>query len=104
MQMSTAACGRWCCCPGCGADLGPGVVGRWRCCRERNRILARRTRLRKKFFFESLQKQVIDLKRENNKLKEIVKKRMKDAAPALLEKCNTEIPSIVAESMTDATR
>ena len=26
--------------------------------RERNRILARRTRLRKKFFFESLQKQV----------------------------------------------
>lgn len=28
--------------------------------RERNRILARRTRLRKKFFFESLQKQVLE--------------------------------------------
>lgn len=37
--------------------------------RERNRILARRTRLRKKFFFESLQKDVADLQRENAALK-----------------------------------
>lgn len=41
--------------------------------RERNRILARRTRLRKKFFFESLQKEVLDLQRENQKLKDLVK-------------------------------
>jgi PAS domain S-box-containing protein len=41
--------------------------------RERNKILARRTRLRKKFFFESLQKEVMDLQRENEMLKEIVK-------------------------------
>jgi PAS domain S-box-containing protein len=41
--------------------------------RERNRILARRTRLRKKFFFESLQKEVMDLQKENNALKEIVR-------------------------------
>lgn len=41
--------------------------------RERNRILARRTRLRKKFFFESLQKEVMDLQRENEMLKEVVR-------------------------------
>lgn len=37
--------------------------------RERNRILARRTRLRKKQIYESLQKQVTELKRENSALK-----------------------------------
>lgn len=106
--------------------------------RERNRILARRTRLRKKFFFEvsrqfcqppaavgllcltlklhslalsscvcplqSLQKQVMDLKRENTLLKDVVRTRMSDAAPELLAKYNTQIPSIVAESMAEATR
>jgi len=41
--------------------------------RERNRILARQTRLRKKYFFESLQKEVMDLQYENIALKEIVK-------------------------------
>ena len=41
--------------------------------RERNRILARRTRLRKKFFFESLQKQMAELQRENTVLKDIIK-------------------------------
>jgi len=41
--------------------------------RERNKILARRTRLRKKFFFESLQKEVCDLQAKNLALKAIVK-------------------------------
>ncbi|KAJ8612918.1 hypothetical protein CTAYLR_006188 [Chrysophaeum taylorii] len=41
--------------------------------RDRNRILARRTRLRKKFFFESLQQQVAELERENAMLKEIMR-------------------------------
>ena len=41
--------------------------------RERNRILARRTRLRKKFFFESLQKEVMDLQKQNQILKQMVK-------------------------------
>jgi len=45
--------------------------------RERNRVLAKRTRLRKKFFFESLQKEVMDLQRENLRLKEVVKRNMK---------------------------
>ncbi len=65
--------------------------------RERNRILARRTRLRKKFFFESLQKDVSDLQRENAALKSIVRSRLKpDDAKALLSQCtaNEKLPNI----------
>lgn len=72
--------------------------------RERNRILARRTRLRKKFFFESLQKDVTDLQKENMALKEIVKSRM-DAkiAKQVLDTCkaNEELPSVVLEHCGD---
>ena len=68
--------------------------------RERNRILARRTRLRKKFFFESLQKDVTDLQRENALLKELVRNRLQpDVAGSILEQCkaNEEMPSVIAE-------
>jgi len=68
--------------------------------RERNRILARRTRLRKKFFFESLQKDVIDLQKENMALKEVVRTRIKaDEAKKILGSCNAteKLPSIVLE-------
>mmetsp|Transcript_14728 Transcript_14728/g.30207 ORF Transcript_14728/g.30207 Transcript_14728/m.30207 type:complete len:611 (-) Transcript_14728:145-1977(-) len=68
--------------------------------RERNRILARRTRLRKKFFFESLQKDVTDLQRENMILKEIVRTRFSpDKAKALLDECKAaeELPDVVSE-------
>jgi PAS domain S-box-containing protein len=62
--------------------------------------LARRTRLRKKFFFESLQKEVIELQRENAVLKEIVKSNLEaDDAQKVLEECNVgELPSVVTES------
>jgi len=70
--------------------------------RERNRILARRTRLRKKFIFESLQKQVMDLKRQNTKLKTIVKINMAEQAPEVLGSCTARLPSIVTESMAEA--
>eukprot|EP00428_Durinskia_dybowskii_P032180 CAMPEP_0170232596 /NCGR_PEP_ID=MMETSP0116_2-20130129/16039_1 /TAXON_ID=400756 /ORGANISM="Durinskia baltica, Strain CSIRO CS-38" /LENGTH=464 /DNA_ID=CAMNT_0010483381 /DNA_START=176 /DNA_END=1570 /DNA_ORIENTATION=- len=56
--------------------------------RERNRILARRTRLRKKFFFESLQKEVVDLQRENAALKDIVRTQLDEDGKKLLEECN----------------
>jgi PAS domain S-box-containing protein len=56
--------------------------------RERNRILARRTRLRKKFFFESLQKEVVDLQRENAALKDIVRTQLDDDGKKLLDECN----------------
>jgi len=66
--------------------------------RERNRILARRTRLRKKFFFESLQKEVMDLQRENYALKEIVKKDFETVeGTKLLNECKVgDLPSILA--------
>ncbi|EWM29169.1 aureochrome1-like protein [Nannochloropsis gaditana] len=70
--------------------------------RERNRILARRTRLRKKFIFESLQKQVMDLKRQNSRLKSIVKDKMADQASEVLGACTMRLPSIVTESMAEA--
>ena len=66
--------------------------------RERNRILARRTRLRKKFFFESLQKDVADLQHENATLKSIVRSRLKpEDAHAILSTCNAneKLPSII---------
>jgi len=57
--------------------------------RERNRILARRTRLRKKFFFESLQKEVVDLQRENQQLKDIVKTNLDgDEGKKILDECD----------------
>jgi PAS domain S-box-containing protein len=70
--------------------------------RERNRILARRTRLRKKFFFESLQKDVNDLQRENTVLKELVKKKFdSEAAKQLLAECNAmeSLPNDVQEAV-----
>jgi PAS domain-containing protein len=45
----------------------------------------------------------MELKRENSLLKDIVRERMKDKAPELLEKHNTQLPSVVAESMAEAT-
>jgi PAS domain S-box-containing protein len=70
--------------------------------RERNRILARRTRLRKKFFFESLQKEVNDLQRENNSLKDLVKKHFNaEDAKQLLSECNAmaSLPRDVQEAV-----
>lgn len=57
--------------------------------RERNRILARQTRLRKKYFFESLQKEVMDLQYENLALKEIVKQNFpsEQIKNQILEEC-----------------
>jgi len=72
--------------------------------RERNRILARRTRLRKKFFFESLQKDVTDLQKENLALKEIVRAKIdENEANTILEDCkaNEGIPTIVSEQCGD---
>lgn len=69
--------------------------------RERNRILARRTRLRKKFFFESLQKEVINLHRENQVLKDMLRDGIEDkelADKVLKECCTVELPDVVKEN------
>ncbi|VEU43851.1 unnamed protein product [Pseudo-nitzschia multistriata] len=69
--------------------------------RERNRILARRTRLRKKFFFESLQKEVMELQRENAVLKDIVRTEVNtEEGRLLLEQSNAakKLPREVLEA------
>mmetsp|Transcript_40071 Transcript_40071/g.59427 ORF Transcript_40071/g.59427 Transcript_40071/m.59427 type:complete len:592 (-) Transcript_40071:929-2704(-) len=69
--------------------------------RERNRILARRTRLRKKFFFESLQKDVTDLQRENLALKELVRQHLpQEESKGILEGCKAmeQLPREVQEA------
>jgi PAS domain S-box-containing protein len=69
--------------------------------RERNRILARRTRLRKKFFFESLQKEVMELQRENSALRDIVRTEVEgEEGQQLLEQCNAsrKLPREVLEA------
>ena len=70
--------------------------------RERNRILARRTRLRKKFFFESLQKEVIDLQQENAMLKELVRQNLQpDQSKSILDECDAmeKMPPSVLEAI-----
>ena len=87
--------------PGGGGGKSKAQVDRRR---ERNRILARRTRLRKKFFFESLQKEVTDLQRENMALKELVSSRLdSEVSKKILDKCKAteELPDIVLEHIGD---
>lgn len=72
--------------------------------RERNRILARRTRLRKKFFFESLQKEIMDLQRENLRLKGIVKDELPtEQSQIILSGCDAaeKLPPAVLEACGD---
>lgn len=72
--------------------------------RERNRVLAKKTRLRKKFFFESLQRQVAQLSSENDYLKSIVKQRLQNELKyEILSQCRTEIPPVVTASVEQAT-
>mmetsp|Transcript_3328 Transcript_3328/g.10279 ORF Transcript_3328/g.10279 Transcript_3328/m.10279 type:complete len:313 (-) Transcript_3328:62-1000(-) len=73
--------------------------------RDRNRILARRTRLRKKFFFESLQQQVTEVERENQLLRELVRTTpaLQADAEAFLATCTTALPAVVTENRRQAT-
>lgn len=67
--------------------------------RERNRVLARRTRLRKKFFFEGLQKEVMDLQREHNALKSIVRRNLEQSvAEQILKDAQVELPNVIMEN------
>jgi hypothetical protein len=73
--------------------------------RERNRVLARRTRLRKKFFFESLQKEVMDLQRENMRLKDLVKTNVDgEESKKILDECDAmeKLPPSVLEALGEA--
>jgi len=55
--------------------------------RERNRVHAKQSRVRKKFFLESLQEQVRKLQEENSKLRHIVQSKMPKHAERILKEC-----------------
>mmetsp|Transcript_13264 Transcript_13264/g.18692 ORF Transcript_13264/g.18692 Transcript_13264/m.18692 type:complete len:359 (-) Transcript_13264:54-1130(-) len=72
--------------------------------RERNKVFARRTRLRKKYMFQSLRSQVMDLYKENLRLKEIIRKRCGEKSRLILHRTNPDVmPSIVASCVEQAT-
>lgn len=69
--------------------------------RERNRVLARKTRLRKKFFFESLQQQAAQLSSENEILKEIVRKKLDGRVQTqILASSSDPTPSVLVDPTT----
>lgn len=72
-------------------------------CRERNREHAKRSRVRKKFLLESLQKSVTALQEENEKLRGAIRSNLgAEEAEELLEQ--TETSSLIASNPGDATK
>ena len=71
--------------------------------RERNREHAKRSRVRKKFLLESLQKSVTALQEENEKLRGAIRANLgADEAKELL--AQTESSSLIASNPGDATK
>lgn len=71
--------------------------------RERNREHAKRSRVRKKFLLESLQKSVTALKEENDKLRDAIRSNLgADVAKELLEQ--TDTTGVIASSPGEATK
>mmetsp|Transcript_16742 Transcript_16742/g.24289 ORF Transcript_16742/g.24289 Transcript_16742/m.24289 type:complete len:507 (+) Transcript_16742:82-1602(+) len=74
--------------------------------RARNKVLAKQTRYRKKFFFESLQRQVTLLAMENQKLKDIVRTSQKipdKKKEEILSACTWVQPEVISSSTETAT-
>mmetsp|Transcript_36096 Transcript_36096/g.47600 ORF Transcript_36096/g.47600 Transcript_36096/m.47600 type:complete len:503 (+) Transcript_36096:105-1613(+) len=85
-----------------GSDTNEDEVERKERRRERNRLLARKTRMRKKFFFESLQRKAAILREENSKLKRVVKEKLPDEASQILSGCHTSLPQVVVDCTEQA--
>mmetsp|Transcript_9303 Transcript_9303/g.13993 ORF Transcript_9303/g.13993 Transcript_9303/m.13993 type:complete len:408 (-) Transcript_9303:114-1337(-) len=65
--------------------------------KERNRELAKKTRLRKKFFFEALQENVKSLSETNSKLKSILKEKLgNEKAAEIFKRYDSQSPSLLA--------
>ena len=71
--------------------------------KERNKRLARRTRLRKKFLFTGLQQQVHALHTENLRLREIVAERCGEQGQTLLASMSAGNTDLVTDCVTQAT-
>ncbi|CAB1096135.1 unnamed protein product [Ectocarpus sp. CCAP 1310/34] len=71
--------------------------------RERNRVLARETRLRKKFFYESLLQRMAALRKDNRKFKTILRDRLGERAQQVVFDCTSELSrQVTVGSMEDA--
>ncbi|CAM9331862.1 unnamed protein product [Ascophyllum nodosum] len=57
---------------------------------ERNREHAKRSRIRKKFMLESLQEQLLAMRKQNMALRQVVKEHMPSEAAEVFEKCTNE--------------
>jgi PAS domain S-box-containing protein len=77
----------------------PAVVAKERR-RERNKVLARKTRVKKKREMETLRDQVCQLQKENERLKHLVKKKLPSAiSNQVLVACNIQLPDNVASAV-----
>jgi PAS domain S-box-containing protein len=72
--------------------------------RERNREHAKRSRVRKKFLLDSLQRSVQALQEENEKLKSSIKEHLPNEADLLLAGCSSSGTSVLATDPHDATK
>eukprot|EP01031_Cornospumella_fuschlensis_P032512 gene32512-39308_t len=63
--------------------------------RERNREHAKRSRVRKKVLLDTLQDQLLGLRKENMALRRIVTERIPQAAARILQECTTEESSLL---------
>eukprot|EP01039_Chlorochromonas_danica_P003143 gene3143-3442_t len=70
--------------------------------RERNREHAKRSRVRKKLLLDSLQDQLMGLRRENMALRRVVSERIPQAAAKILTECTTEESSLLAHINSDS--
>lgn len=61
-------------------------------------MLARQTRMRKKFFYQSLQKRMSTLRMENKALKTIVTEKLGDRAQQIVDECSSELSREVMAS------
>ena len=60
--------------------------------RQRNREHAKRSRVRKKFMLESMQEEVRELQRENNRLRMLVQEQIPEHAMQIISECCTHNP------------
>jgi len=65
--------------------------------RERNRVHAKKSRYRKKFFLESLQEEVKQLQIENTKLRMIVKEKIPNKSDSIIRECCKPNPLFTSE-------
>lgn len=66
-------------------------------CRERNKVLARKTRLKKKAETETLRDQLVALMVENEKLKSIIQVHFPPITAADLLKCDVQLPENITK-------